>query len=277
MIDLNEVAEHIQDATHFRLPHFLGGRLEELPSLTIMGYEVQLTKYMVIELLAAVLMLLIFIPMAWKMAGGKQVKGRFWNFWESILIYLRDQVVRPAIGDKKEADTYLPFLWTVFFFVLFCNLLGLVPWFGSPTGSVAVTGALALCSLMVVLGSGIMKFGPIGYWTAMVPDMDLPTVMAVFLKPLILAVEIAGLFIKHAVLAVRLMANMFAGHLVLAVLLSFIAATAETFFGLWISVAFGSVLMVMLLSLLELFVAFLQAYIFMFLSAIFIGMALHPH
>jgi F-type H+-transporting ATPase subunit a len=277
MIDLNEIARHIQDAPHFHLPHFLGGHTEELPTQEILGYEFQLTKYMVIEVFAGVLMMLVFFPMAWKMAGGKQLKGRFWNFWEAILVYLRDHVVRPAIGDKKDADPYLPFLWTVFFFVLFCNVFGMVPWFGSPTGSIAVTGVLALCSFGVVVGSGFKRFGPIGYWTSMVPPMDLPVALGIFLKPMILVIEILGLLIKHAVLAIRLVANMFAGHLVLAVLLSFIAAAAETFFGLWLTVTVSSVVMSVALSMLELFVAFLQAYIFTFLSAVLIGMAIHPH
>ena len=119
--------------------------------------------------------------------------------------------------------------------------------------------------------------GIIGYWLGLVPHMELPLVLALFLKPMILAIEVMGLCIKHSVLAVRLLANMFAGHLVLAVLIAFIGATAESFIVLWAGVTFASVCGAAALSLLELFVAFLQAYIFAFLSALFIGMAVHQH
>jgi F-type H+-transporting ATPase subunit a len=106
--------------------------------------------------------------------------------------------------------------------------------------------------------------------------MELPLALAIFLKPMIFVIEVVGLFIKHVVLAVRLLANMFAGHLVLAVLLGFIAGTAD-YLALWVGVTVGSLAMSVALSLLELFVAFLQAYIFMFLASIFIGMAQHQH
>jgi F-type H+-transporting ATPase subunit a len=111
--------------------------------------------------------------------------------------------------------------------------------------------------------------------------MELPMVLAVFLKPMIFAIEVAGLCIKHFVLAVRLLANMFAGHIVLAVLVAFIgaagAAVAAWYHPLFLGVTLASVLGATALGLLELFVAFLQAYIFTFLSALFIGMAVHPH
>jgi F-type H+-transporting ATPase subunit a len=105
--------------------------------------------------------------------------------------------------------------------------------------------------------------------------MDLPLLQAVILKPFIFFIEVLGLCIKHFVLAMRLLANMLAGHMVLAVILAFIVASASSL--LWYAVAPASVLGAVALSLLELFVAFLQAYIFTFLSALFIGMAVHPH
>jgi F-type H+-transporting ATPase subunit a len=193
---------------------------------------------------------------------------------ESMLVFIRDQVARPAIG-KHDADRFLPFLWTVFFFVLMCNLLGMIPWLGSPTGAMATTGTMALITFGAVIGAGMKKMGPVGFWTGQVPHMDLPPLLAIFLKPMIFVIEILGLFIKHFVLAVRLLANMMAGHLVLAVLVAFIAAAWTSPF-IW-GVAPATILGATALSLLELFVAFLQAYIFTFLSALFIGMAVHPH
>ena len=154
----------------------------------------------------------------------------------------------------------------------------MVPWAGSPTGAFAMTGALALITFGVVVLAGMSKLGPIGFWAAQVPHMELPGPLSIFLKPMIFLIEVAGLLIKHFVLAVRLLANMFAGHLVLAVLITFIAAAWNIDWGLgmW-GVMPASVGAAFALSLLELFVAFLQAYIFTFLTSLFIGMAVHPH
>ncbi|HOM19205.1 MAG TPA: F0F1 ATP synthase subunit A, partial [Thermoguttaceae bacterium] len=190
-------------------------------------------------------------------------------------VFIRDRVARPAIG--QHADRFLPFLWPAFFFILFCNLLGLVPWAGSPTGALAVTGALAGITFAMVFAAGVVAHGLKGYFAHMIPHMDIPVVIAVLLKPGMLAVELLGLAIRHIVLAMRLLANMFAGHMVLAVILSFIAAAAKTALWLWLGVSLASILGAAALSLLELFVAFLQAYIFTFLSAIFIGMSIQGH
>jgi F-type H+-transporting ATPase subunit a len=139
----------------------------------------------------------------------------------------------------------------------------------------ATTGALAMITFATVVGAGMAKMGVVGFFKSQVPHMDLPGPLAVLLVPMIFVIEMMGLLIKHFVLAVRLLANMMAGHLVLAVIVAFIAASAGsmTFWG----VMPASVLGATALNLLELFVAFLQAYIFTFLSALFIGMAVHPH
>jgi F-type H+-transporting ATPase subunit a len=210
-----------------------------------------------------------------RISNGNAPRGKLWNMLEAILLFFRDDVARPAIG-KHDADRFLPFIWTVFFFVLGCNLLGLVPWAGSATGALATTAAMACVTFLVVLGSGMAKLGVVGFWQAQVPHLDLPAGMGIVLKPMIFAIEVLGMLIKHLVLAVRLLANMIAGHLVLAVILAFIAATAA-YPILWYGVTPVSVLAATALMLLELFVAFLQAYIFAFLSALFIGMAVHPH
>ena len=269
MINLQEVGQHVSDGNAFHLP-FHG----TIPLGKVFG--IQVTKYMVLELVVAALMLAVFIPLARRIAGGRPPRGRLFNMFEAMLVFLRDEVARPAIG-RHDADRFLPFLWSAFFFILFCNLVGLVPWTGSPTGSLAVTGALALIALGVVLVAGMTKYGPVKFWLGMVPQMEVPGVMAVFLVPMLLGIEVAGLLIRHMVLAVRLLANMFAGHLVIAVIVSFIAAAAPTYFILWAGVTVGSVCAAAALSLLELLVAFLQAYVFAFLSAMFIGMAVHQH
>jgi F-type H+-transporting ATPase subunit a len=269
-MDLEELAQHVTDSTEFHFP----GVTIHLDRMSIFGFV--LTKYMVLELIAALLMLLIFIPLARRIATGRPPRGIFWNLFETVLVFLRDEVARPAIG-SHDGDRFLPLIWNLFFFVLFCNLLGILPWAGSPTGALTVTVALAGVTFCTVVGAGIAKFGPLGFWRSLVPHMELPGVLGYLLVPMILVIEILGLAIRHTVLAVRLLANIFAGHLVLAVIVGFIAWTAKVGLVLWVGVTVSSVLGAAALSTLELFVAFLQAYIFAFLSALFIGMAVHPH
>lgn len=237
------------------------------------GFNFRLTKFMVVEVVAAVILCLVFISLAAKVRSGGPPRGKFWNFFEVMLLFMRDQVARPAIG-KHDADKFLPFVWTLFFFILLCNLLGLVPWMGSPTGSLAVTGMMAVIVFVAVVVAGSVKLGAVGFWKNQVPHMDLPAPLAILLKPMIFGIEVLGLFIKHFVLSVRLLANMMAGHLVVAVIIAFIAASTGI---AWLGVMPASVLGATAINMLELFVAFLQAYIFAFLASLFIGMAVHPH
>jgi F-type H+-transporting ATPase subunit a len=274
--------EHVQDSVEIQVPKFLKppDGIIKIPQpfvtdpteATVHGFRI--TKFMLIELVVALLIAVIFIRLGHKMRRSDAPKGRLWNLFEAILVYLRDQVARPAIG-HHDGDRFVPFIWTIFFFVLFCNLFGLLPWAGSPTGALATTAALAVVTFVVVVGAGIKKLGPIKFWTSMVPHLDLPWHMWIPMVLLIFPIEVMGLLIRHFVLAIRLLANMMGGHMVLAVLTSFIIATAG-------SLAFWGVMPISLmaatgLSLLELFVGVLQAYIFTFLSALFIGMAVHPH
>lgn len=285
--------EHVQDSERFDVPMALGtGGKIELPQLDgdrtlfevktgiepldrlFLPLDLRLTKFMVLEVIVGIVMCVLFIRLANRMAPGGRPKGRAWNLLEAMVVFIRDQVARPAIG-HHDADHFLPFLWTLFFFILGCNLLGLVPWAGSATGALATTGALALIAFGTVVVAGSLKLGAVGFWKAQVPHMDLPKPIAVVLIPGIFVIEVGGLFIKHFVLAVRLLANMMAGHLVLAVIVAFIAASSASL--AWWGVMPASVLGAVALNLLELFVAFLQAYIFTFLTALFIGMAVHPH
>jgi F-type H+-transporting ATPase subunit a len=190
--------------------------------------------------------------------------------YENILKMCTDQI-------GPEGRSYFPFVFTLFFFVLGCNLLGMVPWAGSPTASFSVTLALAGVTMLTVIVAGMLKFGFFGFFANQVPSMDLPLPPAILLKPMIFAIELLGLCIKHLILAVRLLANMVAGHLVLLGIMGLISAAATYSTGLWATVTGISVVSCTLFSLLELFVAFLQAYIFTFLSALFIGASVHQH
>jgi F-type H+-transporting ATPase subunit a len=225
------------------------------------------------ELIAAGLILLIFLPLARHVARRPVSRGPLMNAFEALVLFIRDKVARPSIGGHG-ADAYVPYLLTVFFFILFNNLLGLVPGGGSATGNLNVTLVLALATFAAVLYAGIHESGPVGFWIKLVPSMDVPKPLKVVLWPLMLVIEISGLFIRHFVLAVRLFANMLAGHVVLGVILGFILLAEGSLSYL---VTPASLLGVLFLSLLELLVAFLQAYIFTLLSALFIGSAAHPH
>ncbi|NDC54710.1 MAG: ATP synthase F0 subunit A [Planctomycetia bacterium] len=280
-----------------------------------------ISKYMLLEVFLAGLLLLIFSRLAGRLRTGEPAKGAFANLFEAMILFVRDQIARPAIdshdhhgdhdahegaaahgghghGDAAHAapalagaggpavevhreahdgDRFVPLLLTLFFFVLGCNLLGMVPWAGSPTASFSVTLALAGVTFLTVVLAGMARFGFLGFFTNQVPSMDLPLPLAILLKPMIFAIEMLGLCIKHLILAVRLLANMVAGHLVLLGIMGLISAAASYSTGLWATVTGISVVSCTLFSILELFVAFLQAYIFTFLSALFIGAAVHHH
>ncbi len=279
-VDVTKAAEHVADSQvgpghtpafefpfgHWEIPQPFG----HYPDGTLVF---PITKFMVLELAVGLLMLAVFVPLAWRIRKGNPPRGRFWNMLEMVLVFVRDEIARPAIG-RHDADRFVPYLWTAFFFVLLCNLFGLVPWAGSPTGALSVTATLAMLTFAIVVGSGMLKFGAGKFWIGLVPHMDLPLPLRISLFAIILPIEILSLIIKHSVLAIRLLANMFAGHLVMAVILGF----SVMFSGwAWFGVAPMSVLAATALCFLELLVACLQAYIFAFLSALFIGMAVHQH
>jgi len=234
-----------------------------------------ISRFMILETIIVVLLVVVFKKYGEKIRDGHPPRGKFWNTLDAFLLYLRDSVARPAIGEH-EADRFVPLLWTIFFFILTCNLFGMLPWMGAPTSAFGATFALACAIFATGLVSGMMKFGVVGYWLNQVPHMDLP----VFLRPIklmIFAIELVGLVIKHAVLAIRLLANMVAGHLVLMGFLGIIVGAAGASSGLWATATVISVIGSTLFSILELFVAFLQAYVFTFLAALFIGAAVHHH
>ena len=260
---------------------------------------IQVTRFMVMEVVAAALVAAVIIPLARHVARHRVSRGRFMNAFEAVVLFIRDGIARPAIdggaeghghdhgghghdhgdhhghGPGRASDAFLPFLWTLFFFILFNNLLGMIPGGASATGNINVTGVLAILTLGAVIVAGMRAMGPVGFWVGIVPRLDVPALLKPPLWILMFIIEVAGLLIRHVVLSVRLFANMLAGHIVLAVILGFILLARETNFFYLVMPA--SVLGVVALSLLELFVAFLQAYIFTFLAALFIGTAVHPH
>jgi len=235
-----------------------------------------ISKFMVLELVIAFCMVATFSWLGRRVRNGDRPRGRLWNFFESFLVFLRDDIAYPVFG-KKDGDKFLPLLWTVFLFILGCNLLGMIPWLGAPTAAFGVTVALAVVILATGMMVGSLRLKPffIGYWLNLLPHMDLPLIMAIPIKPMLMAIELLGLFIKHAVLAVRLLANMVAGHLVLLGIMGIALEFASS--GAWYVAAPISIVASTLFSCLELFVVLLQAYVFTFLAALFLNSAIHHH
>jgi len=244
------------------------------------GYCV--SKFAIIQVFVALVMCVVFGWLGKRVVLGTAPKGRLWNMLETFVVFIRDQIAKPAIGEH-DAHRFVPVLCTIFFFVLGCNLCGMLPWVGAPTGSFSVTLALAFVTFLTVFVAGVKQFGFLGFFKNQVPSMDLPLPIAIVLKPMIFAIEILGLMIKHLVLSIRLLANMVAGHLVLLGIMG-VAFGLEAAFAFkpapgwqWPVAAFISVMGCSMFSILELGVAFLQAYIFTFLSALFIGASVHHH
>jgi F-type H+-transporting ATPase subunit a len=247
-----------------------------------------ITKFHVLVTLSALIVFVTFAWLAKRIQSGERPQGRLVNFLEMILVFIRDQVARPSIGEH-DFRRFLPFLWTIFLFILVMNLLGMVPFLGSATANLAVTGVLAGISFIVIHYNGIVaNHGFKNYMKTFIPHVDTSDpVMKVMGPPLLVGLfvlEVLGAIIRGVVLAVRLFANMLAGHTALVVVISFImmignavelnpSGKGELMF--W-GVSLSSVVVVVLLSLLELFVACLQAFVFTFLTAIFIGLAMHP-
>lgn len=288
---------HVRDFPFFETPF---GNLP-LPHIG----DFVMTKFMVLQVVAGLLTLFVFNGLAKRVAKGEPTKGRFWNFWEAIALYMRDEVVRPTIGELHhddhghgehgdhgdadhghshtvskvghDADRFLPFIWTCFFYILFCNLLGAIPMMGSATGAISMTIPLAVVVFVHNIIAGSKQFGFVGFWLNQCPPMDVPPVMKIVLVPMIWFLEIIGLLIKHSVLAVRLFANIMAGHTVIGVMLAFIVADGVAGTGLAYVVTPASIFGQIAIGLLELFVAFLQAYVFAFLTTLFLSQCVHSH
>ncbi len=255
----------------------------QLPKI---GGVFQVTKFHILLAVAAFLVAMMMIWLGRKMKNGDVPRGTLWNMLESILFFVRDDIARPGIGEH-DGDKYVPYLTTTFLFILVANMLGMIPFLGSPTASLAVTAALALVSFAVIHISGIKENGLTGYLKSYIPHIELdgPTkLMGIFLIPLLAVIEILTPFLRTVILAVRLFANMLAGHTALFVLMFFIKMVSdpkwlaynEADSNLYYIVMPFSVILVTALTLLELMVAALQAFIFTLLTAIFIGLAKHP-
>ena len=236
------------------------------------------TKHVVFMLFAAFLCLAIFIPIGRAMQGkyARRAPSGLANAMEALIIYFRDEVVRRNIG--HGADAYTGYILTLFFFILFMNLLGLVPFGATATGNFMVTGALALVTFVVVEVSGMRALGFKGYMgTIFYAPPGLHPVGQAIMLVILTPVEFLGKLTKPFALMIRLFANMLAGHTLVLSLLGMIFMFASAGAVVAGGVTVASIGMVSGIMILEVFVALLQAYIFAMLTAVFIGLIRHAH
>ncbi|MDB5051281.1 MAG: synthase subunit [Fibrobacteres bacterium] len=227
----------------------------------LFGVDVSPSQHVLMMFIAAALLIVLF-------AFGSRRKrnapaSKLGHALEAMVIYVRDEVVEPNLG-KHDTPAWMPFFLTIFFFFLALNLISLVPGFSAATGNVNFTAAMAVLIFITYNVAGIIHNGPVNYVLNLFPK-GVPWPIMIILVP----IELLGLVTKAAALCIRLFANMTAGHILLLSLTGLIIVFKTTL------VAFGFVPMTLFIYLIEVLVAFLQAYIFTLLSALFVGMALH--
>ena len=274
------ITPHITDSHELEIPWPNWPALHkvvELPRWTpievpgIGAVDMSPTKHVVWMLIAALTMCVLLIYAA--NAQGRQTRAvghsqGFAGGIEAMVLYIRNEVIMPNVG--HHGNGFVPFLLTIFFFILFCNLWGVFPWGSTATSNVSVTAVLALMTFIVVEGAGMRAQGAgylstIFYW-----NKDLPIYLRIPMFLLLSPLEFIGKLTKPFALTIRLFANMTAGHIVVLALIGMIFTFK--------SIASGApFLMAVAINVLELFVAFLQAFIFTLLSSVFIGQIRTAH
>jgi F-type H+-transporting ATPase subunit a len=258
-------SRHFYDEHHTPALSYNGYRLDHnhivLEGSDKSVLDLSITKNVAMLLINATLMVLVFLAVAkgYKRNKNKAPSG-IQSFFEPIIIFVRDEIVKPNMGHKYEK--YLPYLLTLFFFILFGNLLGLLPGAANLTGNIAVTLTLAVITFIITNVNGNKNYWSHIFWT---PGVPLP------LRLVILPVEIIGIFTKPISLTVRLFVAITAGHIVLLSLISL------AFIFHSVTVGFVSSLIVLFINLIELLVAGIQAYVFTLFTSLYIGMATEEH
>jgi len=232
--------------------------------------DISFTKNVLAIFISMFILIVVFVSVAnsYKRNKGHAPKG-LQSFLEPIIVFVRDDIAKASIGEKKY-EKYLPFLLTIFFFILINNLMGIIPFFpggANITGNIAVTGVLAVFTFIITTFSGNKN-----YWTHIINAPGVPWWLKIPI-PLMPVVEIMGVFTKPFVLMVRLFANMTAGHIIILGFISLIFIFGEMSTGLGYGVSIVSVGFSIFMDFLELLVAFIQAYVFTLLSALYFGMA----
>lgn len=244
-------------------PHNSGGH-----TASIIDFSVTKSVLGMLLILGAVIYLFIRLARSYSKKKNQAPRGLN-NLLEVLVVFVRDEVVVPSLG-RKRARKFLPFLLTMFFFIWICNLLGLIPF----TGGFNITGTLSITIVMAALVFVITTInGNIHYWGHIVWPPGIPIGVKLILVP----IEIASVFIKPTVLMIRLMANINAGHIVILALTSLIFIFGEKSAGAGYGVGVASTLFMIFMFFIELLVAFLQAYVFTLLSAIYFSDATQEH
>lgn len=260
------------------LGDFIVHHLKDSHEWNIFGYHLHLPTFKPIHILGLELDLSItlHVVMMWIAALGliflfwllfrkkRMIPSGMAAVLETVTLFIRDEIAIPNLG-RKQGKKLTPFLATMFFFILTSNLMGIFPLFATATGNISVTASLAVVTFVATQMYGMIENGILGYFKSLVPP-GIPKPLYLIMVP----IEIIGLFTKPFALAMRLFANMIAGHAVIFALLGLIIAIGS------VLVSPLSVGMAVFIDLLEILVAFIQAYIFTMLSALFIGMAAHP-
>jgi F-type H+-transporting ATPase subunit a len=238
-------------------------------------FDISISKNVTSLFIGVFLIIWLFISIGntYKKAGNKAPKG-IQSWLEPIILFVRDDIAIPSIGHKKY-EKFMPFLLTVFFFIWINNMLGLVPIFpggANLTGNIAITMVLALFTFVITTINGNKQ-----YWKHVINMPGVPIWLKVPPLPIMPLVELSGLFTKPFVLMVRLFANITAGHIIGLGFLSLIFMFGEINHALGYGFSVVSVFFIIFMTLLELLVAFIQAYVFTFLSALYFGMAVEEH
>jgi F-type H+-transporting ATPase subunit a len=273
------IMPHITDSKHLELPciksweEWACGVTLPTWNVHIGGRTVDLgpTKHVVFLLLSAILTAVLLILTANAHERSTRAIGRPKGFaagLEAVVLYLRNEVFMPVIG--HGGDRYIPFVLTLFFFILFCNLFGLIPYGSTATGNIGVTATLAVITFLVVEVAGMKALGKGYIGTIVYWPHDMPLFGKLLLSIILTPVELLGKFTKPFALTVRLFANMLAGHVIILALIGLI-------FSFGFAVALVSVPMALGIMLLEILVAFIQAFIFALLASVFIGQIRSAH
>ncbi len=274
------ITPHITDSRSIDYPCFTAGLVceAELPQWAPLHFgavavDLSPTKHVVMLLLAALLCCALLITAGQARRAAPRRAGRrragLASGVEAVVLYIRNEVAIPNVGPHGER--FAPFILTLFFFILFANLLGLIPYGSTATGNISVTATLAVVTFLVVEAAGIRAQG-VGYLnTIFYWNKDLPLYMRIPMFLLMSPIEILGKFTKPFALTIRLFANMTAGHIVVLALIGLIFVFKS------LAIGVAPALMATAIMVLELFVAFLQAFIFALLSAVFIGQIREAH
>ena len=280
--DIGEVVmHHTADAYSIGIEPFFSVHWHRWPDVHWLGLTVNLTptKHVVFLFIAAIL---VFLTM-WltgraleRQRASERAPTGFANAMESFVLWVRDDIAIANIGHGGEK--FAPYIMTLFFFILYANLLGLVPHGSTATGNLAVTSALAITAFFTIEISGLMKLGPKGYIrTIFPPAPGLTGVPAVLMSAAMGPIEVLSKLVKPVALAIRLFGNMTAGHFAILSLFSLIFLFANLpILPRW-GIGLGTSAIVVGIMMLEIFVAFLQAYVFALLTSVFIGLMQHEH